>query len=148
MNETIETEPTPEELELQRQAELAARYMAELSEPEIPSEKRRECGPEITELEAMMAAFEETHSLEALHAIVDQSEFVPVVINEATGVTVLRHPVREPARLALEPITDKLDVLIHETNITKARHEELKARSRRLSQAVGMVTKGKVIHDR
>ncbi len=148
MSEQINTEPTPEESEAERQARIIAEMMAEPDEPEIVPEDRREAGPEIAELERMFAAFEANHSLEMLHAIVDLSGFVDVIINAEKGITVPRHPLREPARLALEPIVEKLKKVEKIGDISPEKRAELWASYKRISQAVGIVNGGKVIHDR
>jgi hypothetical protein len=140
MSETIPTgptEPTPEELELQEQERQYAQYMSDHPDVEIPKEELRECGPEIAELEEMLALFESTHSLAELNLIVD-----------LTPEEAPKHPVRESARVALIPIITKLNILKRETNISAEKYGEIKAKCRRLSNAVGMINKNIVDHDR
>jgi len=128
---------SPEEQKEQYEAELLADYFARCPEPVIAPEDIREAGPEIAEFEGLIASFESTHSLAELHAITD-----------LTPKEAPMHPVREPAKEALVPITDMLNKLKRETNITPEKHEELKSEYRRLSRAVGMINGGKVDHNR
>lgn len=103
----------------------------------ILEENQRECAQEIIEFQDMIAVFEATYSIEELNAIVDlPSEDAP------------NHPMRDPARKALNPIFAKLNVLVKETNITVEKYEELKKRWKVLSNAVGMINGGKVDHNR
>lgn len=108
----------------------------ETAKPE-ESKELRECESEITEFEEMILAFELTHPLEELHLIIDlRPEDAP------------QHPLREPARLALIPIVARLNALKNETNISPEKYEELKAKYKRLSRAVGMINSNKVDHNR
>ena len=137
MNETMEMGPNPEE---QDGDELCADFLARHPEKVVLPEERRECGPEVARFEEMVASFESTHSLAELNSI---------TILDPKGAP--NHLVREPARLALGPINTLLEVLEKETDISSDGYEELKARYRRLSRAVGMidVLKGnRVDHER
>lgn len=96
--------------------------------PEVAPEDRREAGPEIAELEAMVALFEEKYPVEALNAITD------LTIKDAP-----LHPLRQPAKVALEPIVAKLLRLQEETDISNEKYLELHAHYQRLSLAVGFI---------
>lgn len=102
-----------------------------------PLENLRECEPEIAEFEKMLEAFEAEHSLTDLNAIID-----------LTPAEAPMNPVREPARLALAPIVAKMKVLKKETNITPEKYDELEARYKIISRAVGMINNNKVDHNR
>lgn len=104
---------------------------------ELPPEQRREAGPEIAQLEELMATFEATHSLPDLHAITD------LIFNEA-----MNHPVRRPAELALRQISDLHQKLIEQTNISSEEAQRLREKYRPFSRAVGIVNHGKVDHTR
>jgi len=137
MNETINTGLNPREQQEREDAEQLADYLARHPEPVISKEDLREAGPEIVEFEAMIALFESMHSLEELHSIIDLTP------GEAP-----KHPIREPARVALIPIVAKLNILKKETDITPGKHDELKAKYKQLSRAVGMINNNKVDHNR
>ncbi len=124
--------PLTEEEEAEAQAQLK-KYPEQTSAPESP----RDCEPEIKEFERMIDLFETMYSLEALHAITD-----------LTPEQAPDHPIRQPAKIALEPIVALLNRLEEETNISGSRYAEMKAKYKRLSRAVGMINKNKVYHDR
>lgn len=105
--------------------------------PEKPPEVKRESGPEIEELEGLFASFESEHSLADLLSIIDLTP------EEAPN-----HPIREPAKKALNPIVVKLNKLEKETDISPEKLSELKGRYKHLSRAVGIINKNKVDHDR
>lgn len=131
---------SPEEKKKQQEredAELLADYLARHPEPVISQENLRESKLEIAQLERMIAAFESSHSLAELNLITD-----------LTPAEASRHPKREPARLALIPIVALLNTLKRETNISTEKHEELKAKYKQLSRAVGMINNNKVDHNR
>lgn len=139
MNE-IRKEPSPEQLKAMQEQEENERHEQWMQDhPEkitAPSE-RRECEPEVAEFEAIVASFEAEHSLEELHLITDLTP------KEAPN-----HPLREPAKNALDPIVEKMNVLEKETNISPEKFQELKAQYKRLSQAVGTIKNNKVDHTR
>jgi|SRR3989344_6424184 len=140
MNETMNMGLSPEEKrrkQEQEDAELLADYLARHPEPVISQENLREVEPEITQFESMVTLFESTHSLSKLHLIID-----------LTPQEAPKHAIREPARVALIPIVALLNTLKKETNISTKKHEELKAKYRRLSRAVGMINNNKVNHNR
>ena len=126
---------TPEQQQKAEDEERYKYWMENHPEIEIAPENRRECDPEITELEDMMTLFESNHSLTELYSIVD------LVREEAP-----HHPVREPARVALNPILAKLHVIRDETNISLEKYDELRARWKKISDAVGMINNNKVDH--
>lgn len=124
----------------QLNSEQQARYEEWLlahPEAEMVPENLRESGPEIAEFENLLSSFESEHSLEALHAVVD------LTVTEAP-----QHPLREPARRALIPISNLLNTLKNETDITREKHEELVEKYMILSMAVGMLNNNKVRHSR
>ena len=121
-------------------AEEQAEYDARLPEIEAATAQPVlliECGPQIAEIEALMAAFEATHDLAALHAI------TTITLEDA-----LAHPLRKPAKAALIPIVALLTFLKQSTNITEERLEELKQKYLRLSRAVGVLNGGVLDHTR
>jgi len=97
----------------------------------------RESGYDIAAFENMIDIFTAEHSLAELNAIVD-----------LTPEAAPQHPVREPARVALNPIYAKLVVIENETNVSPEKLAELKAKFRVISQAVGIINNNKVWHDR
>lgn len=134
------TPPPPEELTEQEKAALCAQCadILKLSvEQAAPPADLRESGPGIAEFESMIVVFEKTHSIAALHQIVDLTQ------NDAPN-----HPIREPARIAVELIGKKLKMLKRETHITPPKRKELDAQYQRLSRAVGIINNGKVDHNR
>ena len=119
------------------QIEMYLAYMAEHPEVVIPQENRRSPEDEITEFENLIKNFEQAHNLEELTTII-----------ELTPEDAPNHPTREPAKKDLVPIVKLLNSLKEETTITEERHEELKAKYRYLSRAVGIINKGIVHHNR
>lgn len=115
--------------------EKAAQWLKDHQELVAVPEVLKESGPEIAQFEGMIAAFEAEHPLEQLHQIVD------LTVEQAP-----HHPIREPARQALLPITPKLLALKRDTDISEKKYEEMKALYKRLSRAVGAVRNNKVDH--
>ena len=71
-----------------------------------------------------------------------------MAITEFTSVENIRsNPIREPARLALIPITEKLNFLQEQTNIPTTKLQELKAKYHELWKAVGVVRDGIIVHE-
>ena len=134
---------SPEELaeikKAKAEAQLAyyAELAAEMDKQNAPPEIKRECGPEIVKFDELIVAFEQEHSLEALHLIID--------LKRAEAP---EHPVREPARKALAPVFAQLKVLKLETDIPEERLLEIKQDYKRLSMAVGVINNDKVDHTR
>ena len=141
MNNEMPTEPTPEELlkqqEEREEDERLADWLERHPEPVVVQKNADECGPEIGEYLELITSFELNHSLEDLHAITDLTP------QEAPN-----HPIREPARVALIPIVEKLKELRKQTSISDKELEEINAAYKRCSQAVGMINKNKVDHTR
>jgi len=129
---------------------------------EVTPEKLRECEPEIAEFEKMLESFETEHSLAKLHSIVDltlgellcyarevkNSPEKQGLLIEPTSEDISRYFMRKVAREALKPIVAKMNILKEETNISRERHDELKARYKRLSRAVGIINNSKIDHER
>lgn len=136
-NSSPKTPELPEEQKEAAQEERYEQWMEGHPKTIRAPEDLRECGPEIAEFEEMLASFELMHSLAELHEIIDlRPENAP------------DHPLREPARVALIPIVEKLNKLKNETNIPPEKLEELKERYMRLSRAVGIIHGNKVDHTR
>jgi len=129
---------TPEEEEA-REQELADFFAGneQYEKPEVPEAERRECGPEVEQFKEMISTFEATFSLEELYAITN-------LTREEAEV----HPIREPARVALIPILEKLNGLEGQTNISPEQFDELKKKYKQLTQAVGIINSNIVAHDR
>jgi hypothetical protein len=119
----------------EEQEATAGEWLPKYVTEEIPPEKRRECGPEVAELEEMFQSFEQKHDVAALYAI-----------TELTPDDAPKHPVREPAKLDLVPIYAKLRTILEETNITPEQYAELKAKWKHLTQAVGLINNNVVDH--
>ena len=116
---------TPEEHE---EEERYQQWMTDHPEPE-PQIDRREHGPRVAEFERLVDQFEVMYSLEALHAITELEPFV-----EAP-----KHPLRQPAKIALEPIYALLCEIEEARDVSDDKCNELNAKYNRLSQAVGMI---------
>lgn len=129
--------PSPEELKTQEQNAQYEQWMKDHPDIVIAPEDLRDCEPEITKFEMMLESFELIHPLEELLMIVDlKPEDAP------------KYPLRESAKAALIPIVKLMNVIKAETNIKPERHDELKAKYRRLSRAVGMINNDRVDHNR
>lgn len=134
MNEQMPDLTGPEDKSEGQQIEEGKDMSADFVErhPELVETPKEEVSssPEIVELEGMISDFESKHSVEELFAISDLApEDAP------------NHPTREPARLDLVKITEKLKYMATE-------NKELKVRVKSLSQAVGIINRGKVDHTR
>lgn len=112
------------------------RFVARSEQLDVPL-ALQEAGPEIMELETLIASFESEHPLLDLYAITD------LTFEESRS-----HPIREPARVALFPIVAKRNALKNETNISPEKYTEINEKYMRLSRAVGMLTNNKVDHTR
>ena len=87
-------EPSGEKQELSEEQEEQAKYwLGKYLGEEVASEDRRECGPEVAELEELLASFEATHNLEELHSITN-----------LTSEEALEHLPRQAAKRDLIPI--------------------------------------------
>lgn len=136
MNEMYR-EPEPKKEITPEENERYEQWMLGHPERVIAPENLRECGPEIAELEKLLVAFEERHSLEELLLIID-----------LTPAEAPSQPIREPAKKDLIPIVALLKTLKEETNISPEKHDELKEKYMRLSRAVGIINNNRVDHNR
>jgi len=128
---------SPEELKKQEQEAQYQAWLKDHPEKTVTPDARVDCEPHIAEFNSLVDAFEAKHPLEALHAIID-----------LTPADAPNHPVREPARKDLGPIVAKLNFLEKKTNIPSVKAEEMRARYKAVSQAVGMINDNKVDHTR
>lgn len=137
-NEDEEVQKFAEECGLTlEQARLALGKLTEFPDLALPIAERQESETEIAELETMLEAFEAKHSLEELS----------LLTGFKTNEEARAHPVREPARLDLIPITEKINVLKNETNISKEQYDELNKVYQKLYNAVGTIQHGIFTHD-
>lgn len=119
----------------QEQRELADYFLPQFAEDVIQEEERRDCNQEISELETMFTDFETKHPIDELYAIINlTAEDAP---NNST---------REAAKIDLEPIVAKLNILKKETNIASERYDKLEEQYAYLSKAVGIINGDKVRH--
>jgi len=119
------------------ESEAYLKYMATHPEIVVSQENLRDPEKEIAEFETLITNFEKSHNLEELNAITElASEDAP------------NHTERELARKELSPIVALLNIIKRETTITEEKHEELKAKYKILSRAVGIINKGIVDHTR
>lgn len=128
---------TPEQQQEKEDDDLLALWLKDHPEKVITPESLRESGYDIAAFENMIDVFTAKHSLAELNAIVD-----------LTPEAAPQHPVREPARVALNPIYAKLVVIENKTNVSPEKLAELKAKFRVISQAVGTINNNKVRHNR
>lgn len=122
---------TPEQIEMYES------YIADHPEIEMPPESREDHTERAAALGEEMTNFEGQFDLEALNAITDLTP------EEAPS-----HPVREPARQALESIVRNLNYLQEKTDIPPEVYDELDKQYKHLSQAVGIINNNKVDHTR
>lgn len=139
----FEMGPSPEKKELTQEQEEQAAYWLEKNkyevEEEIKPEDRRECGPEVAELEELFTSFETAHNLEELHLFIDL---------DLTPENAPENLAREAAKRDLVPIVELLNKLKEETDISNENHNALKVKYRRFSQAVGILHEGLIDHTR
>ncbi|MFA6601627.1 MAG: hypothetical protein WCT02_02080 [Candidatus Paceibacterota bacterium] len=119
------------------QEEAYEAYLAENPITEIRPEDRKDCAEKVAALEGLIGRFEGEFDLKKLLAI-----------DKLTPEEAPRHPLREPARKALNPIFEHLKFLENETNISRDQLESLKSHCHRLSQAVGIINNNRVDHKR
>ena len=128
MNESIppeeHKEPTEENVEY---------WLAQYAEPE--PESNVEAGPRFEDVEKMIASFEASFSLEELHAIT-------TITVEELGA----HPVRQPAKLALNDILKNIELI--KPTVSTEQYDELKMKYKVLSRAIGIHSKGVIDHTR
>ena len=126
----VEGEPTDDEM-----LEAFKSMHPELFPAE--EENKAEYGPMVEEFNSLCTAFEATHDLEALNAVV-----------ELDAAVAAEHPVREPARQALILIQQLLKKIEEQTNIDDASFAKLHNEYIKFSRAVGVINKGIVDHTR
>lgn len=149
MNEMMGMGPSPEELKKKQEEEEDAEWLAgvlsihpewvaseKISEPVYSSEDLESLEKDIAEFENMCASFEEEYSLAELHKIID-----------LTPQEAPLHPLRGPARLALNPIFGRLTALEKILGKDTDRYRELDAQYLRLSHAVGRSRGVIIVHD-
>lgn len=131
--------PKTETTETIKQEDEYAAYYLSVTHPEKTgnSDSRREAGPSIEEFENLVSSFESSYSLAELHAIVDLD------VKEADS-----HPLRFPAITDLKVIRASIDKIKKETDIESGKYDELYAKYKKLSHAVGILSGGKVDHTR
>lgn len=102
-----------------------------------PTVELKESEPLVAELEALFDAFEAKHPVDELFLITDlEAKDAP------------KHPVRHPANMDLIPIVRKLEDLRTKTDISADKLAKLQAKYKRISQAVGIINRGRVDHTR
>ena len=127
-NEKGQVSATPEELAFAEQW---------LSDHPVQVETKKGYEQGVAEFENMIALFEVKYPLEELFAIVD-----------LTSDPERQHLLRDPAKEALKPIFEKLNEIKEGTTISDEGYEELKAKWKKISNAVGMINRGIVDHNR
>lgn len=137
MEHEEQPEQDPDGLTPEQRA-LAEALVSDHKDRSLPASERRDCEHEVAELLAMFKQFEAEHPLAELHAITGFT----------TNDEARSHPVREPARLALIPIVEKLNSIEKETNISFDRFTELEVQYIKLWKAVGIMHKGKFSHEK
>lgn len=134
MNENLGNMLTPQE---QEENDRIAYFLEKYASPIVKEEEKRDPTPEINQLENVFVDFESKFSLEELHKITE------ITFEESRN-----HPLREPARVALFPMTAILKILKEETTISPEQLEALKLKYKKLSQAVGIMNKNIIDHTR
>ena len=80
------------------------------------------------------------------------SKHIRIFLENQTGNFIIKeaevHPVREPARIALNTIREMLKSLGTKTNISAEKLAEGEATYKKLSQAIGILNNNIVDHDR
>lgn len=125
-NEKGQVSVTPEDLKDEHVQNWLAR-----SQGEGLVNNNIEITPGAREYKRLLDEFEATYSLEKLYAIVDLSADPD-----------RKHPLRDPAKKALSLISN----FARDNHVGP--HAELKAQWKKISNAVGMVNKGMVDHNR
>ena len=130
-----EKTPNPQELKRlqdQQEAEQLADYL--IRHPNLDPLPQGLVEQARTEFDSLIASFESKYSLEELHLITD-----------LTPQEAQNHPLREPARVALIPIVKLLNDLKATYGETSPEYKSIKEKYMRLSRAVGMIIKIKLI---
>lgn len=113
-------------------------------EDSISLKERRECGPEIADLEKLFAFFYKKYSLKELNKLKAITNLTP---KEAPN-----NASRESVKKYLIPIDIILKTLERETDIVSEEHieknKELKTRYKYISNTVGIINNNKVDHNR
>lgn len=133
--ESIEEDPdglTPE----QRAYAEGMLDLPQNQKQELPGEKKEKHEQVFLELGQMVKDFKMYHSLPALR-----------LIRNLTVLEAPKHRVREPARKALIPITEKLNYIKNKTDISAEKLSEIEKEYRQLWRAVGVSRGDKIIHD-
>ncbi len=130
----------PTEKDIQQAQEAAeARRIEELlalcESEQIPPSELRDGSQEILELEALFGSYEAKHPIAELFSIIDLTP------KEAD-----LHTTRQSAKADLKPIEALLKKIKTETTTSEEKLQELQARYRHLSRAVGMINNNKVDH--
>ena len=136
MNEMMPTGLNDEERERQEGLEWLEMWNTLHPQPAKP-EVLNDSGPEIERFEELVRNFELKYPLAELLSI---AEIDPTEIS--------KHPLREPAKSDLPPILNQLNKLKNETDISPEKTAELEQAWKRLSNAIGFINNGRVVHDR
>ncbi len=130
--------PNPQELKRlqeQEEAEQLADYL--IRHPNLDPLPKNLAERARTEFDSLVALFESKYSLTELHSII-----------ELTPQEAPKHPLREPARVALIDIVKILNKLKATYGETSPEYQSIKEKYMRFSRAVGMINKNKVDHNR
>jgi hypothetical protein len=136
MFESLDFGKMIDDAERQVDLEFFEMWVATHPMPTSP-EVKRECEPEIKKFETLLSDFEIKHPVDDLYSITD-----------LTVADAQKHPTREPAKLDLPPILKQLQLIKEETDVSPERYVELESSWKRISNAVGFINNGKVVHDR
>lgn len=130
---------TPETASKQYEKEVKkGMYVPRQEHPEIyiPTEFRRDAKEGIAKFEVAVVLFEAEYPLADLHAI-----------TEISREEVSNHPLRQPAKIALDELSLVLRKIEEETDITSDEDLRLNHLYKTLSRAVGNFNNGKIRHD-
>lgn len=128
---------SPKAIEEASQDSAYADMLAEYKALSASKETNKETEPEVSLFNELIAKFEEEHSLEALHQIID-----------LTPSDASLHPVREPARIALKEIVAQLKIVRSMKDIPPEILATINEDYLRVSRAVGIINSNKVDHTR
>lgn len=137
---TIENSPSEEEVDTsgltEEERAIVEGFEGHFPDKNLPENERRDCEPEIMELQKMFGQFEIEYGLDELSAITDLR-----LDNKDS------EPIREPARVALIAITEQMNKLKQETNISSEQYEELNEQYQKFWKAVGVFKFDKLTHE-